>query len=306
MRHIVGKDYFAATGIAILAGRPFRQTDEVEDATAIIVSETLVRQLWPGQEALGRTLEIANAAIGPTGVLPNPTMFRPRMHGQERKLFEVVGISHDVAEGLITSKPRPAIYFPVRPSDYAQPTQQGITLLVRAQPGMDAAILVRRELAAMDANVIPFYSGTMQQHIDEFMSPLHVAVWTYGSVGFFGLVLAAVGLGGMTAYSVASRDHEIGIRMALGAGRARVLALVLKEGAALIAAGTAIGMVLAALGARGLAAMSTTVGQVATTSATDPLVILGAPLLLAGLALLACYVPARRAATVDPAVVLKA
>jgi predicted permease len=303
IRHTVGKDYFTATGIAILSGRAFRQTDETENSAAIIVSETLVRELWPGQDALGRTLEIAGAELGPTGVLPRPTDFRPRA---QARMFEVAGVARDVAEGLITSQRRPAIYFPLRPSDLAQPTQQGITLMVRARPGVDAAALVRREIASLDANVTPFYTGTMAQHIDEFMSPLRVASWTYGSIGFFGLVLAAVGLGGMTAYSVASRNREIGIRMALGAGRASVLGLVMREGALLIAVGTAIGMLCAWVGARGLAAMSTSVGQVATTSATDPVVVLGSPLLLASLAMAACYFPARRASAVDPAVTLRA
>jgi predicted permease len=305
MRHIVGKDYFAVTGIGILAGRGFLRTDEAEDATAIVVSEALVDELWKGQDALGRTLEIANADTPPAKILPSAFDYRPRMHSKERRVYQVVGVARDVAEGLVTSKRRAAIYFPMRPSDRGQPSQQGVTLMVRAAPGVDAISLVLRELAAMDPNVAPFYTGTMAQHIEEFMSPLRVASWTYGSIGFFGLVLAAVGLAGMTAYSVASRHHEIGIRIALGAAKRDVLGLVLREGAALIAIGGAIGMAGAWVGSRGLAAMSTSVGQVATTSANDPLVLVGAPVLLAALALAACYVPARRSLLVDPAVTLR-
>jgi ABC-type antimicrobial peptide transport system permease subunit len=145
----------------------------------------------------------------------------------------------------------------------------------------------------------------MTQHIDDFMSMLRVASWTYGLIGFFGLVLAAVGLAGMTAYSVASRNHEIGIRMALGAGRGRVLGLVMKEGTGLIAVGLAFGMLGAWAGSRGLAAISAEAGQVASTSANDPLVVFGSPFLLAAMALAACYLPARKASTVDPAIVLR-
>jgi len=137
------------------------------------------------------------------------------------------------------------------------------------------------------------------------MSSLRSAAWTYGLIGIFGLVLAAVGLAGMTAYSVASRNHEIGIRIALGAGRGQVIGLVMREGAALIAAGTSIGMALGWAASRGLAAMSSTVGQVTSTSTSDPTVLYGAPLLLAGMALVACYIPARRSLRVDPAVTLR-
>jgi predicted permease len=305
MRHIVGKDYFAATGIPILAGRAFRQSDETEAGAAIIVSETLVRVFWPGEDPLGRTLEIGNAQDPPAKVLPNLSDMRPRMHIREKRVFEVVGVARDTAEGVTTSRPRPAIYFPTRPSDYAQPTPQGITLMVRARPGVDAAALVRREIAAMDTNVAPFYSGTMEQHIDEALSPIRVAAWTYGSIGIFGLVLAAVGLGGMTAYSVATRNHEIGIRMALGSGRGRVLRLVMKEGATLVGIGLAIGWATGWASIRGLSAMTMTVGQLATEGTSDAVVALGAPLLLASLAMAACYLPARRAASVDPAVVLR-
>jgi len=306
LRHIVGKDYFAATGIPILAGRAFRKPDEAEAATAIVVSEALVREFWPGEDALGRTLEIGNAQDPAAKVLPNLSGLRPRMDTQGTRFYEVVGVARDTAEGVTTSRPRPAIYFPDRPSDYAQPTQQGITLMVRAYPGIDAGALVRREIAAMDTNITPFYSGSMDQHIDEALSPIRVAARTYGSIGIFGLLLAAVGLGGMTAYSVASRYHEIGIRMALGAGRSRVLGLVMKEGATLVAIGLTIGLALGWASTRGLSAMTMTVGQLATDGTSDPVIAIGAPLLLASLAMAASYFPARSATTVDPAVVLRA
>jgi predicted permease len=305
VRHIVGKDYFATTGIRILAGRAFRLAEETEDSTSVIVSETFAKEFWQGQDALGRKLEIADSEMLLGGLFPSPTRFRPRMSVRGTKIFEVIGIAHDVAEDLIANRPHPAIYFPVRPSDFAQPAQQGITLIVRARPGVDAVQLVRREIDAIDTNITPFYAGSMMQHIDEFMSPLRAASWTYGVIGFFGLILAAVGLAGMTAYSVASRQHEIGIRMALGAGHGRVLGLIMKEGTLLIAIGLAIGIAGAWAASRLLVAMSTEVGQVASTSSNDPLIVFGAPLLLAAMALAACYVPARRSLRVDPVITLR-
>jgi hypothetical protein len=302
----VGKDYFATTDIPILAGRTFRLQDEAEDSTGVVVSEALVTQFWPGQDPLGRALEIANAEGDViVRILPSSYDYRPAVHSRASRIFEVIGVTGNVSEGLVAAKPQPAIYFPLRPSDYAQPSQQGVTLIVRARPGVDAVALVRREIAAIDPNITPFYGGSMAQHIDEFMSPLRIATWTYGFIGFFGLILAAVGLAGMTAYSVARRNHEIGIRLALGARSGSVLGLMMREGARLIAAGTAIGMACAWAASRGLAAMTTTVGQVASTSPSNPFVLYGAPLLLASMALAACYVPARKSLRVDPVITLR-
>jgi ABC-type antimicrobial peptide transport system permease subunit len=123
--------------------------------------------------------------------------------------------------------------------------------------------------------------------------------------GAFAMFLACIGLHGVTAYSVARRTSEIGVRIALGAQRGNVLGLVMKEGLLLVVVGTAIGMSCAWTGARLLAAMNSSVGRVTSTSATDPVVLFGAPLLLAALALLACYVPARKSMHVDPVVALR-
>jgi putative ABC transport system permease protein len=145
----------------------------------------------------------------------------------------------------------------------------------------------------------------MTEQIDQFMAPLNLSSWTYGVIGIFGLVLSAVGLAGMTAYSVAQRGREIGIRIALGAQRGNVLGLVMKEGMRLVVVGTAIGMAGAWTGSRLLSAMNSSVGHVTSTSTTDPVVLFGAPLLLAVLALVACYVPARKSMRIDPVVALR-
>jgi ABC-type antimicrobial peptide transport system permease subunit len=123
---------------------------------------------------------------------------------------------------------------------------------------------------------------------------------TYGGIGLFGLVLAAIGLAGVTAYAVAQRRREIGIRMALGARKAQVLRLVLREGAALVGAGTILGFLGAVALAKMLSALTNAFVDALKVGTNDPRLLLGAPLLLAALALLACYVPARRAAKIDP------
>jgi predicted permease len=305
IRHVVGKDYFETTGIALPAGRAFRQEDVANQTAAVIVSQEFARQFWKRGDALGRQIEIGDDQMVASGVLPGTYDYRVGSAGSRRRVFEVVGVAADVAEGLVVQKPSPVVYFPLRAADYARPAAQGITLMVRAGPGVDAMAAVRREITALDPNITPFNQRSMAEQIDRFMAPLRSSSWTYGLIGIFGLVLSAVGLAGMTAYSVAQRGREIGIRIALGARKGNVLGLVMKEGMRLVMAGTAIGMAGAWTGSRLLSAMNSSVGKVTSTSATDPTVLFGAPLLLAFLALLACYVPARKSMSIDPVVALR-
>jgi ABC-type antimicrobial peptide transport system permease subunit len=132
-----------------------------------------------------------------------------------------------------------------------------------------------------------------------------VATVVYGGMGVFGLILAAVGLGGVTAYAVARRAREIGIRMALGAQRRDVLRLVLREGAGITVAGTVTGTVLALLLMRALAGVVEALAETTRTSISDPRLVLGGPALLLALALIACYIPARRSTRVDPVTALR-
>jgi predicted permease len=305
VKYLVGKDYFDTTGIPILQGRGFRAEDEADSSSAVIVSEELVREYWKGENPLGRQIAISNGGILPAKIMPGSMDYRPAVSNNAPQRFEVVGVATDVPNDLLINKKHPAIYFPLRPADFAMPSLQGVTLMVRAAPGSNAVEAVRREIPTLDAKITPFNVRSMNEQIAEFMSPLRSAAWTYGLIGIFGLVLAAIGLAGMTAYSVAQRTREIGIRMALGARRGNVIGLMMKEGAMLIATGTAIGLVFAWAGSRMLSAMNSSVGQVTATSASDPTVLFGAPLLLASLALLACYLPARRSTQVNPVVALR-
>lgn len=303
IKHVVGKDYFDTTRIPILSGRSFRRQDEAERSEAVIVSQALAHQL--GGEPVGRPIEVGNGEINAPKILPGSFDRRPAVPGRGSQTFRVIGVAADAAEGLVVGRPRPALYFPLRPSSYTRPSLQGITLMVRARPGGDALAVVRRETSVIEQGITPFNARSMNDQIDRFMAPLRMAAWTYGLVGVFGLVLASVGLAGVTACSVAQRSREIGIRMALGARNRDVLSLVMKEGFVLVAAGTTIGMGGAWAGARMLSAMNSSVGRVSSTSTSDPTVLIGAPLVLALLALIACYVPARKSIRIDPAVTLR-
>ena len=302
-KHTVGRGYFETAGIKILAGRGFRQEDEKDDARTVIVSEYLMRQSFRGQAAVGSRIDLGNGrASGNMGGWPGTLDYRAGMLSPARQLYEIVGVVNDVTEDIVINKPHPAIYFPLRAADYAQPSLRGVTLLLRARPGADALTAVEREIAAMDSAITPFNAGSMAEHIAQFMSALRGASWTYGFIGVFGLILASVGLAGVTAYAVAQRAHEIGIRLALGAQRRDVLGLVMKEGVVLVTAGAVIGLCLAWAGMRALAGMFF---SVASIQGTDPLWMASAPLVLASLALAACYIPARKTTRIDPMVALR-
>ncbi|HXN97655.1 MAG TPA: FtsX-like permease family protein, partial [Candidatus Acidoferrales bacterium] len=137
-------------------------------------------------------------------------------------------------------------------------------------------------------------------YLDRSRSALRFSIQTYGGIGVFGLLLAAIGLAGVTAYSVAQRRKEIAIRMALGSSRAQVLRLVLREGAALVGVGTVLGFLGAIAMAKILSALANLFVDALRVGTGDPLLLLGAPLLLAAVAMLACYIPARRSAQIDP------
>ena len=304
-RHVVGKDYFDTAGIPILHGHGFRREDEVNQTPSVIVSQEFVREFALGSALLGQQIEIGSDRIAVDGVLPGTFDYRQGVPGSRGRMFVVVGVAGDVAEDLIAQKPHPVVYFPLRRADYATPPAQGITLMVRAEPGADGLDPVRREIAALGADIKPFHMRSMDDQIDQFMAPLRSASWTYRAIGIFGLLLSAVGLAGMTAYSVAQRTREIGIRVALGARRGNVLGLVMREGLLLVAVGTALGMAGAWAGSRALAFMNASVSTVTAGSAADPLVLFGAPILLACLALAACYVPALQSMRIDPMVALR-
>jgi putative ABC transport system permease protein len=145
-----------------------------------------------------------------------------------------------------------------------------------------------------------FNVTSVTEQVERMASILRMSMGIYGGIGAFGLVLSCVGLAGVTAYAVARRTHEIGVRRALGAQNRDVIVLVLREGMALVAVGTAFGMVVSFAAVQAMSAMLSAMAELTKTSIRDPLLLAGAPLLLAALALLACYLPARRSVRINP------
>ncbi|MBI4474148.1 MAG: ABC transporter permease [Acidobacteria bacterium] len=277
----VGIGFLDTVGVPMLRGRSFQRADESDDARVLIINETMATKTWPGEDPIGRQVEIEGAQ------------------------HTVVGMTKDFRSGAVLEPPRPGAFLPMKAKDIARPSHQGVTLLVRAKPGVDAAAAIRNEMRAIDPALTVFNVSSLREEVAALMYVMRLATYVYGGIGLFGLILAVVGLGGVTAYSVTLRTREIGIRMALGAQRVDVLRLVLKEGFLLVVAGTVIGHASAWGAMRALGSFFEALTTVTKTSTSDPLLVIGAPVLLAALTMVACYLPARRATRIDPLVSLR-
>jgi putative ABC transport system permease protein len=275
----VGAGYFAALSEPVLAGREFVELDQRTQADGskalpVMLNESAARGFFGKGNAIGQHI---------------------RDHKQS---YEVVGVVHDLKNGVGLGLS--IVYLPLTQRNFARPPADGMTIMVRSDAGPDALSGIRRQMAAIDPNLNILNVRTLSDFLAVSRAAQRFSVDTYGGIGLFGLVLAAIGLAGVTAYAVAQRRREIGIRMALGARKAQVLRLVLREGAALVGAGTVLGFLGAFTLAKMLSALTNAFVDALKVGTNDPRLLLGAPLLLAALALLACYVPARRAAKIDP------
>ena len=277
----IGTGFFDTVGTPLRRGRAFRKSDEREESRVLIVNETLAAKAWPGTDPLGQVVEL------------------------DGETWQVVGVVGDFRSAFPLAPTLPALYKPVTPDGFTTPARHGVTVAVRVVPGFDAATQLRREIASLDADVTVLQIKRMTDEIDQALFIARVATFAYGGMGVFGLVLASIGLAGVTAYAVSRRTQEIGIRMALGAQRARVLWLVLRDGSLIILLGTAVGLLVALAATIALSSFVETLAQTTSTSVSDPILLLGGPALLSGIALVACWLPARRATRIDPVSALR-
>lgn len=271
----IGPGFFGTLDVPILFGREFHRQDNPV-ANAVIVNEEMARQLWPGKEPLGQSTEI------------------------DGKPHQVIGVVKNMRAGTILTRTFPSAFILMKDSDYLRPRPEGFTLLVRGQAGFDIVKAVQQEIHSRDPDLTIFNSASLEADITNSLYFVRMVSYTYGGMGLYGLLLAAIGLAGVTAQAVARRTKEIGIRIALGAKAKDVLQLVLREGFVL----TVVGAVAGIAGALGivklLSAYFSALADVTQTSLSDPLLILGAPLLLCALAMLACFWPAARSVHIDP------
>ncbi len=285
-RELVGAGYFAVLNETMLAGREFAETDENSVGHGSKADGS-------GGAALPLVMNESAARV----LFGNSNAIRKRVR-EDRQSYDVVGVVRDLKDRSGISQA--IVYLPLTRRDFAKPPAGGITILVRSDAGTDALRGVRSVIASIDPSLTLLNVQTLSEYLQRSRYVMWSAVRTFGGIGLFGLVLSAIGLAGVTAYAVAQRRREIGIRMALGARKGQVLRLVLREGATLIAAGTVIGFMGAAAMARALSAMTSELADAFRFGTNDPRLLVGAPLLLAALAMFACYVPARAAAKIDP------
>jgi ABC-type antimicrobial peptide transport system permease subunit len=290
-----------------MRGSEFTEHDQRVSPTSgaiqnAIVNESAAREFFGTDDPIGRRITADQSmVIDATGVYGD----QPLATSSERTSYTIIGVVHDVKTGFMTAKAVPAVYVPLSVEDYRRAPVSGTTVVFRGDAGPDAISSVRGELAAIDPNLTIFNVRSMREQLDEMFSLIVFSEAIYGGIGVFGLILASIGLAGVTGYAVARRRKEIGIRMALGARSAQVLRLVLKEGTALVAVGSVFGFIGAFAISRGLSSITSQFAQAFASSTGDPVLLIGAPLLLAALAMLACYVPARKSTKIDPLAALR-
>lgn len=278
MNASAGPRYFETMHTPLLQGREFNDQDQAKTEQVAIVNETFVRRLMPNVSstaaAVGKRFAFGSAS-GP--------------------FMRVVGVAKDGKYFSITEDQRPFVWTPM-----SQDYQSSGILTVRTE-GRPESLLgaVRKEVQALDPNLPLFDVKTLTEHMRFALFPPKIAATVLGVFGLVALLLSAIGIYGITSYTVAQRTHEIGIRLALGAQLSDVLKLVLSHGLKLTIIGAAIGLFGAYLATRAITSVLYGV------SATDPLTFVGVSVLLIGVALVACYVPSRRATKVDPLVALR-
>src|SRR5262245_41345679 len=277
--NVVTPGYFSTMKMSLAAGRDFTDADSDNSLLVVIVNETAARRWWPNQDAVGKTVQRHDGRIG------GP---------DESRSMTVIAVARDTKYRDLAEAPRSFIYVPEQ-QQYAPRT----TIVARSTQGQRLAAELRALLARLNPNVPITQSQTMDDYAALTLIPHRVAASVSASLGIVGLLLAAIGIYGVTAYSVTSRTREIGIRVALGAQRERVVRMVLGHGMMLTMAGAALGLVLAAGASRLLGSLLFGIG------ATDPITFIGSAVLFSAIGLAACYVPARRALRIEPVTALR-
>jgi putative ABC transport system permease protein len=275
----VSAGYFRTMGITLLRGRDFTERDLPETTQVVIANEALVRKYWPNQEPLGKRISFST---------------------RSPKWYQIVGVVGNVKHRSLDIEDKPEFYIPFFQPLFADANVQPMYLVTRttAEP-LAAAAVVRAEVAAIDRDQPVSSLMTMEQRISDSVAPRRFNMFLLGLFAVLALILAAIGIYGIMSFSVGQRTHELGLRMALGAQPGDVLKLVLRNGLGLALIGIVLGLGVAFVATRVMSSLLFGV------SPTDLTTFVGEAVLLALVAVLACYIPARRATKVDPLVALR-
>lgn len=284
--------YFEALGIRLLKGRLLNDHDQANSALSVVVNETLARHFWPDGDPIGKTVLLTP----PQSLIP-PEEIPAGFHVPS---FTVVGVVADAHYGSLDQAPQPLVYASVLQNDYSP--SPFITVHTEGDP-MALVNSIRSELAQFDSSLPMSNIALMDEVMSQSVAQPRLEAILLAMFGVLAMLLAAVGIYGVMSYTVTQRTSEFGIRMALGASRSTVLKMVVARGLGLtvigLAAGLASGLVLAFTVKRILAKILFGV------STTDPATFVLVTALLTLVALLACYIPARRATKVDPMIALR-
>jgi len=271
--NVVVPSYFETVGIPILRGRAIQESDVAGAPKAVVVNEVMAEKFWPGEDAIGK---------------------RFRFHGEKEQVAQVVGIAKTVNYNAIGEDPAPFAY-----EALAQRYITNLTVIVRAAGEPEAVLLpVQRTLQEMDRNLTIVGASTVPRNIETSLWASRLGATLLAIFGVLALILAGIGMYGVMAYSVGQRAQEIGIRMALGAGRTSVMGMVLSQGMLIVGLGLLAGLGVA-LG------LSSLIQSMLFISATDLPVWAGTSALMVLVGLFANWWPARRATTVDPVIALR-
>lgn len=271
--------YFSTMGIPLLSGRDFTRRDLPDTQQVAIINNAFAHKFWPDGNAIGKRLSFST---------------------DHPKWYEIVGVVGNVKHRGLDIADSPEVYIPVFQPLFEDGYVPPLYVVVRTvNDPLQVAGAMRSEVAAIDRDQPISSLMTMDQRISDSIAPRRFNMFLLGLFAALALILAAIGIYGIMAFSVAQRTHEIGVRMALGASATDVLKLVLRNGFTLALVGIVVGLLVAFAATR---VLSTLLYDV---SATDPSIFVIDALLLAVAALLACYIPARRATKVDPIVALR-
>jgi len=272
----VSGDYFETIGARLQQGRTFNASDTLDSTVVVIVNETTARTFWPNESPIGKRIS-------------DP--------GQKRTYFEIVGVVNDIAFPGSLGEPYTRFQGFV-PMTQALPNF--LTLVVRTNASAESmGNTLRGVVATLDPNLPVYRIRTARAAVDSGLGSISLLGSLLGAFAAVGLILAAIGIYGIISYTVAQRTSELGIRVALGAQSRDVLWLVLGKGAVLIVSGAVLGIV----GAYGVSRLLISV--IPSLPTRDPVILLVTTVVLVAVALLACYIPARRATRVDPLIALK-
>jgi putative ABC transport system permease protein len=273
MWRVVDVGYFDTLRIPLVAGRDFTEGDTQHSMPVAIISESAARELWPGQNPLGRYFQLQGFDLIPA---PPPTRLL------------VVGVVRDL-KSLSPRGPSRGLVYRALQQDYTP----RVTILARTTAGQRIAAELRTLVASMDPYLPIVTSRALADEASPMLTQLRISAAVSGTIGLVGVLLAAMGIYGVTAYTVTRRTREIGVRIALGAQRADVIRMILRHGMSLVGIGSVVGLLLAAAASRLLVSLLFGVPPL------DPLIFGGAVILFASVGLTACYVPVRRATRID-------